>query len=419
MEKNIAIPTSLIEQYKAIRLQTESLCSNLNPEDMVLQPITDVSPIKWHLGHTTWFFETFILQKYYPDYQVFHSSYNYLFNSYYESIGERILRSNRGNLSRPLVSEVLKYRKHVDQYLIELLTNTPIPEVLTFLELGLQHEQQHQELLVTDIKYILGHNPLFPAYIKNKKTKGKEGGYKKATYLEIPEGIYKTGYSGKSFCYDNELPVHKSYINGFKIMDRLVANREYLEFIKDGGYTDFRHWHMEGWEIIKSQHWEAPLYWILKSGQWMEYTTEGLKDLSMHAPVTHISYYEAAAFASWQGKRLLTEQEWEAAVDHLKIDSQNGNFLENGVFQPQPAHDTYQLFGDCWEWTNSSYLPYPGYRRAPGALGEYNGKFMINQMVLKGGSCVSPKAHIRASYRNFFHPDKRWQYTGIRLAEEI
>jgi len=419
MENTATLASHWVQNYKTVRLCTESICSRLQPEDMVLQPITDVSPAKWHLGHTTWFFETFILQKYYQDYPVFHTSYNYLFNSYYESIGERLLRSNRGNLSRPSVYEILKYREHVDHYIMELLQDHCEPEILNLLQLGLQHEQQHQELLITDIKYILGHNPLFPAYVERNESHFMQGEYVAAKYVEIPEGIYQTGYRGSDFCFDNELPIHKNYINGFRFMDRLITNREYLEFIKDGGYSDFRNWHMEGWELVKNQNWEAPLYWMLQSGKWMEYTSEGLKDLAMHSPVTHISYYEATAFASWKGKRLLTEPEWEAAVSYLNIKPAGGNFLESDIFQPQPVTNSLQLFGDCWEWTNSSYLPYPGYKREAGALGEYNGKFMINQMVLKGGSCATPKNHIRPSYRNFFHADKRWQFTGIRLAEDI
>lgn len=419
MENTATLTSPLVQKYSSVRLNTVSICSRLQPEDMVLQPITDVSPAKWHLGHTTWFFEAFILQKFYNNYQVFHKSYNYLFNSYYESIGERLLRSNRGNLSRPAVSEILKYRAHVDHHIAELLKKNENPELLSLLELGLQHEQQHQELLITDIKYILGHNPLFPAYTDRTESLFHHGDYTPAKFVEIPEGIYQTGYRGSDFCFDNEQPIHKNYINGFRIMDRLITNREYLEFVKDGGYTDFRHWHMEGWEMAKNQNWEAPLYWILQSGNWMEYTSEGLKELSMHAPVTHISFYEAAAFASWKGKRLLTEPEWEAAINYLNIEPAEGNFLESNTFQPQPANNTLQLFGDCWEWTNSSYLPYPGYKREAGALGEYNGKFMINQMVLKGGSCATPQSHIRPSYRNFFHADKRWQFTGIRLAEDI
>lgn len=416
--ESIAQFSSVSTRFADIRHTTVELCQTLIPEDLVVQPITDVSPPKWHLGHTTWFFEAFILSKYLKNYKLFNKDYNYLFNSYYESVGDRILRSHRGNLTRPEYKQILDYRIYVNNHMSELLEDNDNKEIFYLTELGLQHEQQHQELLMTDIKYILGNNPLFPPYAERETSLYSKGDYNTAKYIEIPGGIYETGYQGKNFCFDNELPLHKSYVKDFKVMDRLVTNREYLEFVKDDGYKDFRHWHMEGWEIVKNESWESPLYWIRKDDQWLEYTSEGLTELSMNAPVCHISFYEATAFAAWKGKRLITEPEWEAAVSHLKIKSENGNFLENKILQPQPASDSMQFFGDCWEWTYSAYLPYPGYRREEGALGEYNGKFMINQMVLKGGSCATPISHFRSSYRNFFHPDKRWQFTGIRLGDD-
>lgn len=411
--------STLLDNYQNIRQTSIDLCRYLLPEDFVVQPIADVSPPKWHLGHTTWFFETFILKKYHKDYIIFNRSYDFLFNSYYESVGERILRCDRGNITRPVYEEIIDYRGYVDSCMEELLGYNEDKTLAYLVELGIQHEQQHQELLITDIKYILGHNPIFPSYTERSESYLKKGIYRKRNFIEIPEGLYKIGYQGKSFCFDNELPVHKFFVQTFGIMDRLINNDEYLEFVLDGGYKDYRHWHMEGWEIVKKSGWEAPLYWIRKGDQWMEYTSEGLKELSKLAPVTHVSFYEAAAFASWAGKRLATEQEWEAAVSVLKVNLSEGNFLESNVFHPQPADNSFQFFGDCWEWTNSAYLPYPGYVREEGALGEYNGKFMINQMVLKGGSCATPQQHVRHSYRNFFHPDKRWQFTGIRLAEDI
>lgn len=417
--KTFLVKSTLLKNYSDTRQTTVDLCEYLNPEDFVVQPIIDVSPPKWHLGHTTWFFETFILKKYLRDYTLFSKDYDFLFNSYYESIGERVNRNDRGNMTRPVTEEIMDYRKYVDSYMEELLEYSSDKDMLRLVELGIQHEQQHQELLVTDIKYILGHNPLFPAYIEHGESFLQKAGYRKGSFIQIPEGLYEIGYRGKSFCFDNEQPVHKFYVRKFGIMDRLVNNGEYLEFILDGGYKDYRHWHMEGWETIKKAGWEAPLYWVRKGEQWMEYTCEGLKELSKLAPVTHISFYEAAAYASWAGKRLPTEQEWEAAVSAIGLDASTGNFLESQVLHPQPPARSFQFFGDCWEWTNSAYLPYPGYIREEGAMGEYNGKFMINQMVLKGGSCATPGQHIRYSYRNFFHPDKRWQFTGIRLAEDI
>jgi len=417
--KTFLSKTTLLENYLSIRQTTVDLCRFLVPEDFVVQPVADVSPPKWHLGHTTWFFETFILKKSLKDYIVFNRSYDFLFNSYYESVGERILRCDRGNITRPVYEEIMDYRGYVDSCMEELLGYTDDKTLSYLIELGIQHEQQHQELLITDIKYILGHNPTFPPYAERSDSFLEKGEYRKGNFIKIPEGLYEIGYQGKSFCFDNELPAHKFFVQTFGIMDRLINNGEYLEFILDGGYKDYRHWHMEGWEIIKKAGWEAPLYWVRKGEQWLEYTSEGLKELSKLAPVTHVSFYEAAAFASWAGKRLATEQEWEAAVSVLKINPSGGNFLESNVFHPQPPDNSFQFFGDCWEWTNSAYLPYPGYVREEGALGEYNGKFMINQMVLKGGSCATPQQHIRHSYRNFFHPDKRWQFTGIRLAENI
>jgi len=406
-----------IKRYHDVRNQTLTICAPLLPEDHVVQPIVDVSPPKWHLGHTTWFFETFILKNFHKQYRIFDTDYNYLFNSYYESIGNRVIRTDRGNLTRPGVAEIQEYRRYVDVFMNELLETADDERIFHLTELGLQHEQQHQELLVTDIKYILGNNPLFPEYKKIKSS--PEHKVKEMKFVEVPGGMYEIGYKGKEFCFDNEQPAHKIYVDSFSSADRLVTNEEYLQFMEDGGYKDFRFWLMEGWELVKALKWNSPLYWVKKSGDWFEYTLGGLKPLVLSEPVTHISFYEADAYAKWAGKRLLTEMEWEVASQVLNQSVDGGNFLESGNFHPvAEVADSIQLLGNAWQWTYSSYSPYPGYEQEEGALGEYNGKFMINQMVLRGGSCATPRSHIRATYRNFFHPDKRWQFTGIRLANK-
>lgn len=410
----------LTERLSAIREQTEYLCEPLSAEDYVPQPIVDVSPAKWHLGHTTWFFETFILKQYSQGYQVLDEQFNFIFNSYYESVGKRLLRSNRGNLTRPTVDEVYAYRHYVDQALADLLTTMPSAEVIELIEIGLQHEQQHQELLLTDLKYILGGNPLSPVYRQRQDTEGGDHIISQASYLEVEEGVYSIGHQGSGFCFDNELGVHKVYLHSFKVMDRLVTNGEYLQFMKDGGYQDFRFWLSEGWEWVKQEKAEAPLYWQQEKGAWHHFTLAGLLPVNMNEPVTHINYYEAEAYAAWKGKRLLTEFEWEVACRKYGTINTGSNFVKQEQYQPMAkVNGNNQFFGDAWEWTSSAYLPYPFYQKAAGALGEYNGKFMVNQMVLRGGSCATPQSHIRPSYRNFFHADKQWQFTGIRLAENM
>ncbi|MBA3901085.1 MAG: ergothioneine biosynthesis protein EgtB [Bacteroidetes bacterium] len=419
---------SSIEKIKSlfitVRQKTNDICHSLLIEDYNVQPIPDVSPPKWHLAHTTWFFENFVLVPNKKNYTVFNDEYNFLFNSYYESVGERLLRTNRGNLTRPTIEEIYKYRAHVNENLLDFLEKEDNISVktLNIIDLGINHEQQHQELLITDIKYILGTNPLFPALINDHKTTTDHLSEKPIeNYLDIPEGIYEIGFSGKGFAYDNEREKHKVYLNSFKFLDRLITNQEYLEFIEDKGYENFNYWLQEGWEWIKLNNIKSPLYWHLLENQWHYYTLRGLKTLAPHEPVTHISYYEADAFAKWTNKRLLTEFEWETATRTLyKKIPDSANFLEDGHYGPVPRKNfSSQLFGDVWEWTGSAYLPYPGFKIAEGAIGEYNGKFMINQMILKGGSCATPRNHIRHTYRNFFQPDKRWQFTGIRLAETI
>jgi len=379
-----------LEKYKAVRHRTEAICSPLQKEDYVVQPVVDVSPPKWHIGHTTWFFETFILKDHQPGYKEFNPDYNYVFNSYYETVGARVIRTDRGNLSRPAVDEVYAYRKHVDEAMMTLLQSDYPGTLNELLLLGFNHEEQHQELLVTDIKYILGNNPLFPVYKAGAFEQTVQAG--KSNFISIAPGVYDIGFEGEGFCFDNELGRHKVYLQPYSIAADLVTNGEYLQFIEAGGYTDFRFWHAEGWDWVKTNHVSSPMYWHYIDGQWLHYTLGGLQPLDLSAPVNHVSFYEAAAYAAFKGMRLPTEFEWEIAAPQFQ-------------------------YGSRWEWTESAYLPYPGFAKAPGAIGEYNGKFMVNQKVLRGGSEATPPGHSRITYRNFFHPHLRWQYTGIRLAK--
>ncbi|MCX2433464.1 ergothioneine biosynthesis protein EgtB [Pedobacter sp. GR22-10] len=381
---------SLVDQFLTIRKYTESICEPLQTEDYVVQPVADVSPPKWHLGHTTWFFETFILKPHAVNYQEYNPDYNFVFNSYYETVGARVIRTDRGNLSRPSVSDIYQYRHYIDEAMTSLLGETITDEVMELLILGFNHEQQHQELLLTDIKYILGNNPLFPVY--SSKWIEHEEVQTSPEPIVIAEGIYEIGFAGSDFCFDNELSRHKVYLHDFEINAVLETNGTYLDFIKAGGYSDFNYWHAEGWDWVKTNGIKAPMYWQEIDGDWFNYTYAGLVPLNRLHPVTHISYYEAYAYASWKGMRLPTEFEWEVAARQFN-------------------------WGKRWEWTESAYLPYPGFSKAPGAIGEYNGKFMVNQKVLRGASVATPKDHGRITYRNFFHPHLRWQFTGIRLAK--
>jgi ergothioneine biosynthesis protein EgtB len=380
---------TFIDRYKAVRKRTEDICQPLETEDYVVQPIADVSPPKWHIGHTTWFFETFILKNI-EDYKEFNPDYNYVFNSYYETVGARVIRTDRGNLSRPTVKDIYEYRKHVDGAMETLLTSRHNNELEELLELGFNHEEQHQELLYTDIKFILGNNPLFPAYQTTVNFRGGENFSNE--FINMNEGIYEIGHDERGFCFDNELGRHKVYLSNYKIAKSLVTNAQFLSFVEAGGYKDFKHWHAEGLDWVRKNDVEAPMYWHKIEGQWHHYTLEGLQPLNETGILNHISFYEAAAFASWNGMRLPTEFEWEAAADQID-------------------------WGIRWEWTESAYLPYPGFKKAPGAIGEYNGKFMVNQKVLRGASEVTSPGHSRITYRNFFHPHLRWQYTGLRLAQ--
>lgn len=407
-----------IEKYKEIRERSEWICRPLEIEDFVVQPIVEVSPPKWHLGHTTWFFETFVLQPQ-KNYKCFHPEYGYVFNSYYESVGERVVRANRGNLSRPTVEDVYNYRKYVDQHFIAYLENKQAlsEEEAYVIEVGLNHEQQHQELLVTDIKYILGNNPLLPAY-RNDISKTIDQKQDEINFIRIDGGMCEIGHNSDTFCYDNELERHKVYLPGFEISDRLISNAEFMEFIEDKGYEKFDLWLSEGWDWVQQQHIKAPMYWHYIDGEWWQYKMSGLEKVDPAEPVTHISYYEADAFATWKNCRLPSEYEWEHACSVLQPDAEpSNNFLEHARFHPNSEIGSYGFFGNTWEWTSSAYVAYPGFKKADGALGEYNGKFMVNQKVLRGGSCATPSSHIRSSYRNFFHPHLRWQFTGIRLAK--
>jgi len=381
-----------LEAFKKVRQHSLDICAPLHIEDFVVQPVVDVSPPKWHLGHTTWFFETFILIPNLPGYQVFDEQYNFVFNSYYETIGNRVIRTDRGNLSRPSVSDVYEYRRYVDEKMETFLSGDFLTDQIeSLIELGLNHEQQHQELLLTDIKYILGHNPLFPPYQKVDLNK-EINEVNSSEMINFQQGIYEIGYDGDGFCFDNELGRHKVYLNDFKISKDLVTNGDYLEFMNAGAYEDFRFWHAEGWDWVKSNKAQSPLYWHFIENEWMYYTLEGLKQINVNEPVCHTNFFEASAFASWKEMRLPTEAEWEVASSKIN-------------------------WGKRWEWTNSAYLPYPGFKKEPGAVGEYNGKFMVNQMVLRGASEATPQGHSRATYRNFFPTHLQWQFMGIRLVK--
>ncbi len=422
--------SELSSAFQTVRQTTRDLCRPLCTEDYVIQSMPDVSPPKWHLGHTTWFFERIVLERFADDYRAFHPRYYFVFNSYYQSFGERVARDIRGTLSRPTVEEVHAYRAGVDERLadlIEELDSARFAEFADLVELGLHHEQQHQELLVTDVKHILASNPLRPSYRARDEGGSPDSARPSSpTFQEFEGGMFEMGAPDKGFAWDNERPRHKTWLSDYGLMDRLVTCGDYLDFIDDGGYRDPLLWLSDGWDVVNDNGWEAPLYWERRDGDWEIVTLCGCRPLDPEEPVAHVSFYEAAAYARWADKRLPTEAEWERAARRHEGRLQ-GNFLENGRFHPAPGGcgsgdeqpGVRQLFGDVWEWTGSAYLPYPGYRQERGPLGEYNGKFMSNQMVLRGGSCATPRSHIRPSYRNFFQCGKRWQFTGIRLAKDL
>ncbi|MEW5975029.1 MAG: ergothioneine biosynthesis protein EgtB [Acidobacteriota bacterium] len=418
--------SELIDFYHTVRKTTERLCQPLCTEDHVIQSMPDVSPPKWHLGHTTWFFEQVILGRFLAEYRPFHELYAFLFNSYYQSFGDRVRREVRGTLSRPTVQEIRTYRSAVDDQMhtfLEKADQESFQQVSPLVELGLHHEQQHQELLVTDIKHILGSNPLRPAYRVAERNGAAEGASGPARFVPVAGGVFEIGAGPEGFAWDNERPRHRVMLGDFLLMNRPVSCREYLEFMQDGGYQNPLLWLSDGWDAVCSERWQAPLYWEHVEGNWRIFTLSGTRTVAPDEPVCHVSFYEAAAFARWAGKRLPSEFEWEVAAG--KAGSQpRGSLLEDATWHPVPSRPGsadaafHQLLGGVWEWTNSSYLPYPGYQQERGPLGEYNGKFMINQMVLRGGSCATPRSHIRPTYRNFFQCDKRWQFSGIRLASD-
>lgn len=379
----------IIVDYMKVRAYTEEICKPLKTEDYVPQPMENVSPPKWHLAHTTWFFEQFILVPHKTGYTVFDEDFGYLFNSYYNHFGKRLLRPNRGLMTRPSVEKVYEYREYVNKHIEKFFESCEDQELYELLKIGLNHEQQHQELLIYDIKYILGFQPTFPAYGDQFKTVEE----KNHSWIQLEEGVYEIG-AESGFCFDNEKPRHKTYCHKAALRNTLVTNGEILEFIKDGGYQNHAFWLAEGWDFIQENEIEKPLYWHKKDNQWLNYSLDGLKPLDPKLPVQHVSLYEAMAFAEWKGCRLPTEAEWELLADQLN-------------------------WGQLWEWTNSAYLPYPGYKKEPGALGEYNGKFMVNQHVLKGASVATSEGHSRKTYRNFFHAEERWIFSGIRLAKSL
>jgi ergothioneine biosynthesis protein EgtB len=434
---------NVAERFRAVRRRTISLCEPLSAEDMMVQSCAEASPAKWHLAHTAWFFESFVLREFVPGYRVFDPDYVWLFNSYYQTFASFPEKRLRASFSRPGLDEVMRFRAHVDEAIERLLKDDPDAEAVKRIELGANHEEQHQELLLTDILHAFFTNPLRPAYAghgSGNRAQGSEGSPGPVRFLRFEGGMREAGHAGDGFCFDNELPRHRVWLEPYGLAERLVACGEYAEFIEDGGYRRPELWLSDGWNAMQNQGWRAPLYWTSDSGEWAIFTLRGMQPLSRmrNAPVSQVSFYEADAYARWAGYRLPTEFEWEAAAEGLLI---AGNLLDEDWLEPIPASEStetgparpakgmamlkespvefrrpWQLFGDCWQWTASAYLGYPGFRPLAGSLGEYNGKFMSGQMVLRGGSCVTPKAHIRSSYRNFFAPETRWQFSGIRMA---
>lgn len=413
-------PATMVERYRSARARTMELVEPLTPEDMMVQSTPEASPAKWHLAHTTWFFESFLLRQFLPGYRTFHPDFEWLFNSYYQSFAAFPEKRLRASFSRPGIEEILRYRQHVDAGIERLFDTAPDSAVLSRIELGVNHEEQHQELLLTDILHALFTNPLRPAYRGPAGEPPAAGAAEPLSFVELPGGVAAIGHGGEGFQYDNEMPRHRVLLEPYAMAARLVTAGEYAAFIADGGYRRPELWLSAGWDAVNAHHWSAPLYWRERDGEWTVFTLRG--ELPLHEleaqPVSQVSLFEADAYARWAGRRLPTEFEWEAAAEALPVE---GNLLDSGRLMPAPCagrrpSSLGQCFGDCWEWTASAYLGYPGFRPLPGSLGEYNGKFMSGQMVLRGGSCVTPARHIRPTYRNFFTPETRWQFSGIRLA---
>jgi ergothioneine biosynthesis protein EgtB len=408
----------LLARYRDVRDFSKLLARDLEPEDCVVQSMPDVSPTKWHLAHTSWFFETFVLKPWQKNYRPAIPEYAFLFNSYYNAAGTMHRRDLRGLISRPTVAESFRYRENIDRHVEDLVSSVSedvLDEIEPIIVLGIHHEQQHQELLLTDIKHVLAQNPLHPVFRKRPEEKTTKP--LPMSFVDFDERMAMIGHSGSGFFYDNEGPQHRALVPAFSLGSRLVTCGEYLRFLENDGYRRSEFWLSLGWMTVNEQRWEAPLYWEKRDDGWWHFTLSGFRPIAENEPVTHVSYFEADAYANWSGARLPTEFEWEMVAQNQNI---NGNFVESERFHPGPAlsDGLTQMFGDTWEWTRSSYSPYPGYRAAPGALGEYNGKFMCNQYVLRGGSCATSKSHIRPTYRNFFQPEKRWQFNGIRLARD-
>ena len=416
------VPTHVLaDVFGAVRARSLAIAKPLSAEDCVAQSMPDASPVKWHLAHTTWFFETFILEKHEPAFKPFNAQFRVLFNSYYNAVGAKHPRPERGMLTRPALDEVLAYRSNVDTRLQELLqgkagSNTAVLDLLT---LGINHEEQHQELIITDVKHLLSRNPLAPAYAQRWPLTPVRA--RRMRWVQFRGGAYDIGHNGSTFAFDNEGPRHRMLLKDFDLASHPVTYGDYLAFIEDDGYRRPELWLSLGWDAVRAQDWQAPLYWQQLEGRWHNFTLHGMVEIEPNTPVCHISFFEADAYARWAGARLPTEFEWEVAAQAIPL---AGNFLDSGALHPlAPRIDPHpaglaQMYGDVWQWTQSAYAPYPGFRPAPGAVGEYNGKFMCNQYVLRGGSCATPARHIRATYRNFFPPDARWQFSGLRLARD-
>ena len=413
-------PVPLAERYREVRSRTRALAACLTAEDCTVQSMPDASPVKWHLAHTTWFFETFVLAVHDPSWRPFHPGFRVLFNSYYNAVGAKHPRPERGLLTRPSLDDVVAYREHVDRAMERLLAKSSLGEEVRELALlGTHHEQQHQELILTDVKHLLSCNPLKPAYEKSWPLTPVHG--REPSWIAFEAGVREIGHEGGDFAFDNEGPRHKVWLDRFEIASHPVTHGDFARFLEDGGYRRPELWLSAGWDLVNATGWQAPLYWESRDGEWHTFTLHGVAPVEPHTPVCHVSFYEADAYARWAGARLPTEAEWEVAASHSPVE---GNFLESGALHPLALREAplrgglAQAFGDVWEWTRSDYAPYPGFRAATGAVGEYNGKFMANQYVLRGGSCATPASHIRPTYRNFFPAEARWQFSGLRLARD-